>query len=391
MSGMGKGGVAGRLMAALLLVVGVAAGAAAVNATAGEQTGPDAASSPVAVPVALAHSLGADGLQPWSAPLVVSADDGELLDVVALGPDGAPLAGAVAGASWTSTGLLLPSSGYRLDVTLLDDAGQERRRVVTVRTAAAAQVLTAGLSPGDDAVVGIGQPVAVRLDGPVTDPAARAALEERLTVESEPSVRGAWRWIHDRELHWRPAEFWPAGTTVSVRADLDALPLPDGLWGSGVRTSRFSVGEAVVSTVDVAAYTMTVTRNGEVLRVLPASMGTPDNPTRGGTHLVLEKFASKVLDSDTVGLPGEYEIEVASAVRLTYSGTFTHAAPWSVADQGVRNVSHGCINLSPADAAWFYDLARRGDVVHVVGTDVAPKLDDPGAADWNLTFDQWRA
>jgi lipoprotein-anchoring transpeptidase ErfK/SrfK len=117
-----------------------------------------------------------------------------------------------------------------------------------------------------------------------------------------------------------------------------------------------------------------------VLRVLKASMGTPDNPTRGGTHLVLEKFASKVLDSDTVGLPGEYETEVASAVRLTYSGTFTHAAPWSVAQQGVANVSHGCINLSPADAQWFFDLATRGDVVHVVGTDVPPKLDDPGAA-----------
>jgi len=220
---------------------------------------------------------------------------------------------------------------------------------------------------------------------------ARERLEGRLSVETEPAVRGAWRWMHDKELHWRPAEFWPTGTQVSVEADLDRLPLPGGLWGSGTRTAEFEIGDAVISTVDVAAHTMTVTRNGEVLRVLPASMGTPDNPTRGGTHLVLEKYASKVLDSDTVGLPGEYETEVQSAVRLTYSGTFTHAAPWSVKDQGVRNVSHGCINLSPADAAWFYELARRGDVVHVVGTDVPPKLDDPGAADWNLSFEDWRA
>ena len=164
---------------------------------------------------------------------------------------------------------------------------------------------------------------------------------------------------------------------------------PGGAWGSGVRTSRFTVGDAVVSTVDVAAHTMTVTRNGEVLRVLKASMGKPEHPTRGGTHLVLEKDATRVMDSDTVGLPGAYRTEVQWAVRLTYSGTFTHSAPWSVADQGVRNVSHGCINLSPEDAKWFYDLARRGDVVHVVGTDEPPLPDDPGSVDWNVPFEEW--
>lgn len=382
-----------RLGAAGLLAVGVLAGVAGVRTLADDPAVGSAspAAAPAALPVAFTSSAAPDGMQPWSAPLVVGARDGELVDVVALGPDEASLAGEVAAGTWTSTGQLLPSSTYRVTVVARDAAGQERERPLVVRTAAADTVLTAGLSPGDDAVVGVGQPVAVRLDRPVRDPAAREALEARLSVQSEPAVQGAWRWIHDRELHWRPAQFWPAGTTVSVRADLERLPLPDGIWGSGVRTSQFEVGEAVVSTVDVAAHTMTVTRNGQVLRVLPASMGTPDNPTRGGTHLVLEKYPSKVLDSDTVGLPGEYETEVDWAVRLTYSGTFTHAAPWSVAAQGVRNVSHGCVNLSPADAQWFYELTQRGDVVQVVGTDVPPKLDDPGAVDWNLTFEQWRA
>jgi lipoprotein-anchoring transpeptidase ErfK/SrfK len=120
-------------------------------------------------------------------------------------------------------------------------------------------------------------------------------------------------------------------------------------------------------------------------------MGSPEFPTRGGTHLVLEKDATRVMNSDTVGLPGAYTTRVEHAVRLTYSGTFTHAAPWSVKDQGVRNVSHGCVNLSPEDARWFYDLARRGDVVQVVGTDVPPLPDDPGSMDWNMSFEQWRA
>jgi lipoprotein-anchoring transpeptidase ErfK/SrfK len=392
MSGMRTGGWRGRLLAVALLVAGVTVGAVAVQAASdGPTAAPAPAQAAVAVPAAFASSTGADGAQPWSAPLVVGAHDGELLDVVALGPDDAPLAGAVTAGTWTSTGQLLPSTVYRVSVTVRDAAGQERTRPLVVRTAAAERVLTAALSPGDDAVVGVGMPVTVRLDGPVSDPAAREALAARLSVESEPSVRGAWRWMNDAELHWRPAEFWPAGTQVSVRADLERLPLPDGTWGSGVRTSQFRIGEAVVSTVDVAAHTMTVTRGGEVLRVLKASMGKPEHPTRGGTHLVLEKDATRVMDSDTVGLPGEYRTKVDWAVRLTYSGTFTHSAPWSVAQQGVANVSHGCINLSPDDAKWFYDLARRGDVVQVVGTDVPPKLDDPGAADWNLTFDQWRA
>jgi lipoprotein-anchoring transpeptidase ErfK/SrfK len=338
-----------------------------------------------------ASTVGPDGLQPWSAPLVMTARGGELLDVVAVGPADTVLSGDLDGTRWTSTGTLLPSSTYTVTTTALDSAGEEHRQQHSIRTSDPEQVVTAALSPGDDVVVGVGTPIAVRLDTPVSDPDARERLEGRLSVETQPAVRGAWRWMHDKELHWRPAEFWPTGTQVSVEADLDRLPLPGGLWGSGTRTAEFEIGDAVISTVDVAAHTMTVTRNGEVLRVLPASMGTPDNPTRGGTHLVLEKYASKVLDSDTVGLPGEYETEVQSAVRLTYSGTFTHAAPWSVKDQGVRNVSHGCINLSPADAAWFYELARRGDVVHVVGTDVPPKLDDPGAADWNLSFEDWRA
>ena len=196
--------------------------------------------------------------------------------------------------------------------------------------------------------------------------------------------------MHSKELHYRPAQFWAAGTKVSVRSRPRPAALPDGVWGAGVRTSEFTIGDAVVSTVDVAAHTMTVRRNGEVLRVLPASMGKPEFPTRSGVHLVLEKEATKVMNSDTVGLPGEYRTKVDWAVRLTYSGTFTHSAPWSVRDQGVRNVSHGCINLSPADAKWFYDHARRGDVVEVVNSPVGPKLSDPGAADWNLSFAEWK-
>jgi lipoprotein-anchoring transpeptidase ErfK/SrfK len=139
---------------------------------------------------------------------------------------------------------------------------------------------------------------------------------------------------------------------------------------------------------------MTVRRDGAVLRVLRASMGKPQFATRNGTFIVLEKSRRRIMDSATVDLPPgtpAYRTAVEHAVRITNSGTFTHGAPWSVPSQGVRNVSHGCINLSPADAAWFFDLARRGDVVKVVNSSRGATSWDAGSRDWNMSYADWKA
>ncbi|MDP9437044.1 MAG: L,D-transpeptidase [Actinomycetota bacterium] len=255
-------------------------------------------------------------------------------------------------------------------------------------------MLTARLSPGDDAVVGVGKAVAVTLSRDVESAAARAAVTARLSVRTTPAAPGAWRWMDARTVHYRPAAFWRPGTKVSVRVDLTRLGLPDGTWGSGGRTTRFTVGDALVSTVDVRRKTMTVRRNGAVVRIMKASMGRPEFPTRNGTFVVLEKFRHKIMDSATLDLPPgtpAYRLGVDHAVRITNSGTFTHSAPWSVRDQGRRNVSHGCINLSPADAAWYFAQARRGDVVQVVGSTQGPVSWDAGPQDWNTSFAAWRA
>jgi lipoprotein-anchoring transpeptidase ErfK/SrfK len=36
-----------------------------------------------------------------------------------------------------------------------------------------------------------------------------------------------------------------------------------------------------------------------------------------------------------------------------------------VDSQGNANVSHGCINLSPDNAAWYYNIVHVGDPVTV--------------------------
>ena len=384
--------------AALVAVSGTAAGAALLSSPAapGAAAAGSAASrsvaQAVAAPVVRLAGTTADGTLPWQSGLAVKVKHGTLADVQATGPDGTTLQGDVAGAGWSSPTPLSPSATYRVTATVADASGATRTVDLTARTTAPTRLLSAALSPGDDAVVGVGQPVAVRLDHPVTSPAARAAVLERLQVRTAPAVPGAWRWMNSSEIHYRAADFWAPGTKIHVTSDLEGLRLPGQRWGSGRRTSSFTVGRALTSVVDTRTHTMTVSRDGEVVRVMKASMGKPAFPTRNGTFLVLEKFESRVMDSATVDLPPgtpAYRTAVKHAVRLTYSGTFTHGAPWSVPSQGVANVSHGCINLSPADAAWYYAQATRGDVVQVVGSTAGPSSEDPGSRDWNMSFRAW--
>lgn len=331
----------------------------------------------------------------WSGPLTLTVTGGTLGTVTVLDPDGLPLPGSITDpTTWRSaTASLLPAASYSATAQVADRHGDARSLTLTVRTTPAARVLHATLSPGDNDVVGVGAPVIVLLDHPVTGAADRAAVEQRLSVRSAPAVRGAWRWMSSTELHYRPAAYWAAGTRITMRADFYRLHLSDGTWGSGTHTTSYRIGDALISVVDVQAHTMTVRRNGTVLRVLKVSTGRDKYPTKGGVHLVLEKTRLQIMDSATVGIPrgspdGYYE-KVPFSVRISYGGAFVHAADWSVADQGVRNVSHGCVNLSPADAQWYFNLAKRGDVVDVIHSDSPPVLWDPGTSDWNIPFSRW--
>jgi lipoprotein-anchoring transpeptidase ErfK/SrfK len=331
----------------------------------------------------------------WQAPLALAVTDGTLEDVTVLDPDGKPFDGTIDDTgTWRSTATtLLPAATYRVTAAAEDTAGETLPLTLAVRTTPATRVLHAMLSPGDGAVVGVGQPVVVLLDHPVKDKADRAALVARLQVTTEPAVQGAWRWMENNELHYRGPTYWTTGTRISVTADLSRLQLSGGTWGSGKRTTAYRIGDAMVSTVDVNAHTMTVRRNGKVLRVLKVSTGRPEYETHNGVHLVLAKTKLKTMDSSTIGIPrngpGGYYLKVPNSVRISNSGEFVHSAPGTVRQQGHANVSHGCVNLAPADAAWFYPLAKRGDVVQVVGSPRKPISWDPGTSDWNMPFSQW--
>ena len=355
-------------------------------------TAADAA--PVDPPVV---SLGADqaGTVPSDRPLEVTVANGTLSAVGVEDGQGQPAPGDVTadGTAWRSSQPLVPQTAYTVRVSAIGTDQRPFEQTLAVKSAAPSTVLHATLSPGDGDVVGIGMPAAVSFDRPVAK-ADRGAVEARFTVSANPPTEGDWRWITPALVHWRPAAYWQPGTEVDVRSDLRGLKVGDA-WGADERAVHFRIGDAHVSTVDVATHQMTVTENGRVVRAIPVSAGRDRYPTANGVHLALEKFRMVTMDSATVGIPRDspngYYRKVAWATRLSYGGTYVHAAPWSVGAQGERNVSHGCINVSPADAEWFYNFTRRGDVVDIVNSPAPPKLTDPGMADWNIPWDQWKA
>ena len=228
----------------------------------------------------------------------------------------------------------------------------------------------AAVNPSDGSTVGVAMPIIVRFSSPVAD---RAAAEQAIHVSSDPPVPGKFYWMNDSQVRWRPFDFWPAHTVVTVDA-------------GGARSS-FSTGDALVATADDATHQLTITRNGDVEQVFPMSMGKPGHDTPNGTYYVQQKFRDIVMDSETYGVPHSspegYRLDVELAVQFDNSGNFVHSAPWSVADQGVRNVSHGCINISPSNAKWFYDNFGVGDPV-VVTNSVGSYTRNDGGQDWQL-------
>ena len=298
------------------------------------------------------------------------------------------------GATWTAAERLEPGVSYRLTGVAADEDGLERSLTRTFRTAALTldDQTYASIAPLDGETVGVGMPVVVTFDIPVTD---RAEIERHLEVDSKPAQPGSWHWISDNEVHWRPKSYWKPGTSVTVDADINGVDAGNGIYGQEDRTSSFTVGDAVVMKIDVDAHTMQVRRNGELLRTLPISAGKPGFTTRSGIKVIIEKFRYKDMDAATTGISeGDAEYynisNVEYAQRVTYSGEFLHAAPWSVGSQGSENVSHGCVGMSTSDAGWLYSITKRGDVVDVVGSD-RPMEPTNGYGDWNVPWSDYRA
>ena len=361
---------------------------------------PSADSSPTPTPVSVAtisSNLPRRGTVGVDRTVELTADQGTFESVrVTYGKRDRKLRGKLSedGTTWTATQRLEPGLRYKVRSVAVDADGLKAKDRESFRTDPLTldQQTYPSIAPLDGETVGVGMPVIVQFDVAVTD---KASIERHLSVQTSPQQAGAWHWISDHEVHWRPRSYWQPGTQVTVDADINSIPAGRGVFGQLSRSTSFTVGEAMVSKVNVQSHTMQVFRNGKLLRTIPVSAGKPGFTTRSGTKVIIEKFRTKRMDAATTGIsqddPEYYNIaDVEYAMRVTYSGEFLHAAPWSVGSQGSANVSHGCVGMSTADAAWLYNLTNRGDVVEVTGSDRYMTL-TTGYGDWTASFADYKA
>lgn len=331
-----------------------------------------------------------------ATPLVVKVKSGRLTGVVVSGPHG-PVPGTLSsdGLVWTaSDGTLDYASKYSVAATAVDRTGLPTALKETLRTVAPSTFLGFSMTPTTEQVVGVGMPIRLDLDHKVRTDAEKAIVERRLTVtvDGRPVV-GGWRWQTDGVLVYRPQVFWKGDATVAVTAAFKGVRFGSTLWGEKDVTSTFRTGPAMVSYVDMLTDQLRVTENGTTIRTIPITTGKAGFETRSGIKVIMSKERTRIMDAATGGTsttdPEYYRLEVEYAMRVTNSGEFLHAAPWSVSHQGHSNVSHGCTGMSTSNAAWLYSHSRPGDVVIYTGNARTMEAGN-GLGLWNISWTRWQ-
>jgi lipoprotein-anchoring transpeptidase ErfK/SrfK len=242
---------------------------------------------------------------------------------------------------------------------------------------------------GDENVVGVGMPVIIKFSRSIPEK-YRADVERRMTVTATPAQEGVWHWMSATEVHYRPKVYWKAYSKVFYKAQLTGVPLGDGYYGRSDLTVDFKVGRSFVLNVTNSNKKMTVKQDGKLVKTIPVSLGKPSTPSWSGTMLIIDKQRHTVFDTmDELGPDDGYRTKIDFAQRITWSGSFIHAAPWSEGKQGKVNVSHGCVNVSEAMGKWLFGKTIVGDPVTVSGTEVKLKNGN-GWTDWNMSWAEYQ-
>ncbi len=382
----------GSLVSGCSAVTGSAAAEGTARPAAGAASSSSSTSTMPPAQIAVTPADGTTGVRP-DAPVTVTASGGPLTDVAVVDGDGDALDGDLSAdkATWTSSGPLTASQTYTVTATATNAEGAPATVTSTLGTLKPKDSADYYLLPSGSGQVGVGMPVVVQFLG-LVDADKQAAIEKHVSVTTAPAVKGAWGWLDARQLVWRPATYWAPGTKVKVTADIAGIETRAGIWTKRNASTSFSIGSATISTVDVAAHTLTVRRNGAVLRTIPVTTGKKGYETRNGVKVVISRESSRQMDAETTGLaktdPDYYNVNVKYAMRLTWSGEFLHAAPWSVGSQGRANVSHGCTGMSTANAKWLFESTKMGDVVKYVNSR-RPLESYNGYTMWNMSLAQW--
>ncbi|PKW14666.1 lipoprotein-anchoring transpeptidase ErfK/SrfK [Saccharopolyspora spinosa] len=373
------------------VVLGTLIGVAGCSPTGG---GGEGAESHKPAPVVAITAAGGDQVNP-TTPIDVSVRNGKLTAVTVTNPDGKQVAGQMADgqASWRTTEVLAYDKVYDVTATVVDGDGKtstERKAIHTLAPTAQAYPSVVPAPSTHD--LGVGQPIVVRFDHSIKD---RAAAEKALQISSTPNQPGGWYWLSDKEVHYRPQNYWQPGTKVSLKINFYGVDLGGGVYGQTDRSIDFAVHDSWIAKADGNTEQMQIFHNGQLVNTMPISLGKDVTPTHVGAHVISDKQQKYTMDSCTYGVcppdPNAYRSDEFFAERISNDGEFVHENPASVAQQGSANVSHGCINLDQANAQWFFDHFGLGDVVEVTnsGGPALPVWDTYG--DWSLSWDKWKA
>jgi lipoprotein-anchoring transpeptidase ErfK/SrfK len=355
----------------------------------GQQQPVGPAAAPVVAKVSTKPANNAKNVAP-NGPFTVTVTNGILTSVVLKNPTGKQVKGSFAEdkKSWKVTEEL----GYGKKYTWSGNATSPDGKAVPVKgaftTVTAQSQVSAHINTADNATYGVAEPIVVTFDQPVSD---KKSVEKALKVETSKDAEGSWAWFDDSTVHYRPKSYWPANSKVTVKLDIYGVPFGGGAYGRDDVTSKFNIGRNQVAKANTKTHRFMIYRNGKKVHDYPASYGLDSDPgrvTHSGTHVVMSKSSTYFMTNEKY----DYEnIEVHWAVRISNNGEFVHGAPWSAAQQGNTNVSHGCANLSEERAKAYYDSVLPGDPVEVTGSTVKLGAADGDYHDWVFSWSKWQS
>jgi len=312
-----------------------------------------------------------------SAGISVKVTGGTITNVTAQA-DGQAVAGekGAGGTSWHSRWALLTDTHYAVRATATDADGRSVTTHSTFTTLAPTTTFSTTIFEGAGKTYGVGMPIILNFSAPITD---KRAVERSLQIWTSEPVIGAWYWDGDQTLYFRPRDYWPANTTVRFAGHFDGVDGGHGMYGVHTLTQSFEIGRSLIAVAGTRTHHVQIYLDGKLFGNWPISTGKPGDDTPNGTYLTMDKANPE----EMIG-PG-YDIMVPWSVRFTLSGDFMHDAFWSVGEQGFANVSHGCVNMSPANAETYYKLAIFGDPVTITGSPQAGKWGNG----WTVWFLSW--
>jgi lipoprotein-anchoring transpeptidase ErfK/SrfK len=281
--------------------------------------------------------------------------------------------------TWHTNWSLHNGARYKVSVTAINTDNKATTTISSFRTLAAGATFSASTIVGLHQTYGVGMPITILFSSPVT---RRAAVEKAIQIKTSKPVVGTWIWDSSESVSFRPQSYWPQHTKVGFTAHFNGLAISPGVYGTSNLSNSFRIGNSLIGVTSTVTHKTRIYWKGKLYATWADSTGMPGDDTSNGTYLTIEK-GNPVLMSG----PGYKNVPVFWSVRFTWSGDYYHSAPWSVGEQGFVNVSHGCVNLAPNNAQWYYDRAVPGDPITIIGSPAAGQQGD-GYTQWFYTWKQ---